>query len=110
MNKVDEATAGSYGAVKVSQGIASRLQRYVETISNSKNGSVTIATKGIENDITALSDEIVRMEESIASYLEKLRSELLAMETAIAQAESMQTYITNQLKGLQTSYSGTSSS
>ena len=110
MIRVDATTSGSYGAVKVSQGIASRLQRYVETITNSKNGSVTVATKGIEKDITALSDEITRMEESIASYLEKLRSELLAMETAIAQAESMQTYITNQLKGLQTSYSGTSSS
>ena len=109
MIRVDATSTGSYGVVKVSQGIASRLQRYVETVTNSKNGSVTVATKGIEKDITALSEEIVRMEESLASYLEKLRSELLAMETAIAQAESMQTYITNQLKGLQTNYYGNSS-
>lgn len=110
MIKVDATTAGSYGAVKVSQGIATRLQRYVETVLDEDSGSVAIAAQGIENDIESLDDEIVRMEESIANYLTKLRSELLAMETAIAQAESMQTYITNQLKGLQTSYSGTSSS
>ncbi len=109
MIKVDATTAGSYGAVKVSQGIATRLQRYVETVLDEDSGSVAIATQGIENDIESLDDEIVRMEDSIASYLTKLRSELLAMETAIAQAESMQTYITNQLKGLQTSYSGSSS-
>lgn len=110
MIKVDATTAGSYGAVNVSQGIATRLQRYVETVLDEDSGSVAIATQGIENDIESLDDEIGRMEDSIASYLTKLRSELLAMETAIAEAESMQTYITNQLKGLQTSYSGTSSS
>lgn len=110
MIRVDATTTGSYGAVKVSQGIASRLQRYVETVTDEKSGSVAIAAQGIENDIDALDEEIARMEESLTSYLTKLRSELLAMETAIAEAESMQTYITNQLKGLQTNYGSSSSS
>jgi flagellar hook-associated protein 2 len=110
MIKVDATAPGSYGNVKVSQGIASRLQGYVERVTHSTNGSITIATKGIEKDITALDEQIARMEQSLATYLEKLRSQLLAMETAIAQANSLQTYITNQLKGLTTNYGNNSRS
>jgi len=71
---------------------------------------MTIATQSIETEIEAIDDEIDRLEESIESYLTNLRSELLAMETAIAEAESLQEYITNQLQGMTTSYGSNSSS
>jgi len=108
MIRVDATTTGSHGVVKVSQGMASRLQRYIGISTDSENGSIAIATQHIEDDIDAIDEEIERIEESIESYLSKLRSELLAMETAIAEAESMQDYITNQLKGMTTNYGSSS--
>jgi len=102
--RVETAATGSKGVVKVSQGLAARLQGYIQRATDEDNGSMTIATDNIESDIESLDEEIERVDASVERYLERLRSDLLAMESVLAQTEALSTFMTNQLKGLTTNY------
>ncbi len=106
--RVDATSTGSKGAVMVSQGLGSRLESYISGVMENDTGSMTIATTNIENDIESIDEEIERLEASVERYLTRLRADLLAMETVIAESESLSTYITNQLNGLSTSYGSNS--
>lgn len=104
--RVETATTGSKGVVKISQGLAARLQGYIQRATDEDNGSMIIATDNIESDIDSLDEEIERLEAGVERYLERLRSDLLAMESVLAQSEAISTFMTNQIRALTTSYYG----
>ncbi len=102
--RVEATTTGSKGVVKVSQGLAARLQNYLERTTDENTGSMTIASANIENEIESLEDEIERLEASVERYLANLRADLLAMESALSESEALSTFMTNQIKGLTSNY------
>lgn len=102
--RVDASEPGDYGQVTVSQGIAARLQNYIARSTHAVNGSMSIAAGSIADDIRHTDEQIERLEAGVERYLEKLRADLLAMETALARSESLSQYMSNQIKSLTSNY------
>ncbi len=106
MLRVEATSTGSKGTVRISQGIAARMEGYIDRVTNTTNGSITIATQTISNNIDSIGEEITDLEDELERYLEDLRSELSAMESVLAENESLSSYLEEQLASLPTNYYG----
>jgi flagellar hook-associated protein 2 len=102
--RVEGDATGNRGTVNLGKGIASRVASYVGRVSDAQGGSMTLATRTIEADIEAIDEEIADMEADVERYLDRMRRDFLAMERAIAEAQNLEQFITNQLKGMTTNY------
>ncbi len=102
--KVEASSTGAKGVVKVSQGLAARLQNYIQRTTDENTGSMTIATRNIQDDIENIGEEIERLQADVDRYLAKMREDLLTMESALAESESLSTFMTNQIKSLVSNY------
>ena len=108
--RIEGTATGDRGTVNIGRGIASRVSGYIDRISDTQGGSMTLATRTIQQDIEATDEEIAEMEEDVQRHLDRMRQDFLAMERAIAEAQNLEQFITNQLKGMMTSYVSNSSS
>ncbi|MEN6641522.1 MAG: flagellar filament capping protein FliD [Armatimonadia bacterium] len=98
--KVTSTEAGEKGAVKVSQGLASRLSNYCTQVTESTQGLLSRASAAIDDNIEALSEDVERMEASVTLYTERLQLKFAAAEGIIAKNKTVQQYLTTQLASL----------
>jgi flagellar hook-associated protein 2 len=88
---------GEYGVVRVAKGAGQRLLDVIAAFETPTTGTFARITDSINDQIEQVDNNIQRIEESLNTYLERLRQNFLTMETALARAQSLSQYISNQL-------------
>ena len=84
----------------VNRGIASLLNDLVSTYTNSTTGIIAAQDSGINNSITGLQKQVTNMQSNIDQQTQSLTQEYEAMNTAIAQLDQMQSYLSAQFASL----------
>jgi len=103
--KITAPAPGSYGAVKISKGMGSRLEDYLALVTDEDNGLISLATEGVSEDIEAIDEEIERLQEDLQAYIDRMQQSFMVMEQALAQAQTLGDWMTQQIQTLSTMYS-----
>jgi len=90
---------GPEARVKVTRGIAGRLQTYLESLVNPRQGSMTRITKGLSDRVGNLDTQLKRMEERISSKRERLQDKFSRMENQMSKLKSQQASMASQMGG-----------
>ncbi len=93
-------TAPASAPFTVSRGIASLMNSLVNGFTDSVNGTVTTQEAGLQTNITALETQVTNMQNNINSQTSMMQEEFINMDTAVAQLDQMQSYLTVQLANL----------
>lgn len=94
-------TTGDKGAVKLSQGFASRLSNYAQQVTGTDTGLVTRATEAVTAEIEELTEQADKMQGGVDRYVEQMQLKFAAMEGVLAKNKSMLSYLTSQISSLQ---------
>jgi len=106
--KVTAQTAGNYGVVHFSKGLGQRLVDTIAGLEDPTQGTFARLTESINDQIEAVNDDLERLNDSLDSYLDRMRRSFIAMESALARAQAMSEYMSNQIAGLMRNTSGSS--
>lgn len=77
-------------------GVAMRLTNALAAMLQQPDGLVPSRQEGLSDSIDAASDRIAELERRLDSYEETLRRQFTAMESAMAQFQSMSTFLSQQ--------------
>lgn len=98
--KLDGALASGYSAVKnlfinqtSSTGIAQLINNAVDAIDDAVNGPLTLRKNGLTGQITNLTAEIARKEDSLAQYEERLRRQYAALDGLLGRLQSQSSFL-----------------
>jgi flagellar hook-associated protein 2 len=92
----DAVTAAITGA----DGFAARVQKVAEAASDRFTGSVTTSINGHSSTIKQLNDSIASWDDRLALRRSTLEAQYTALETALSQMQSQQSWLTSQLAAL----------
>ncbi|WP_013122885.1 flagellar filament capping protein FliD [Thiomonas sp.] len=85
---------GSLGSVTVSQGIYQQMNAILTQALNTQSGFVSAATSGLNNTIKGINQQITQLQNSAASQTALLQQQFNAMQTQVAQLQSVGQYLT----------------
>ncbi len=105
MLRITVTEPGSYGTVKISKGMGSRLEDYLTLMTDDDDGLISLATEGVSEDIEAIDEEIERLQEDLQAYIDRMQQSFLVMEQALAEAQALGDWMTMQMETLSTMYS-----
>ena len=94
------AQGSDQGTVKVTQGVAEQLRRSLKSITDPLSGLVAARKEAIDDTIDATQDQIDAMEDRILLKQELLVRQFTAMETALAEYNSMGSFLSSQLASI----------
>ncbi len=107
---LDDSTSGAYGLVirytgstvpassdvTFTRGIASLVGSLLDRITDSVDGTITLETTSLKTTATMLTAKATDMEAIIAEKMELYRSQFEAMDSAVAEMQSMADYLESQ--------------
>lgn len=93
VNITGQAT-GSLGSVTVSQGLYQQMNTILTQALNTQSGFVSAATSGLNNTIKGINQQITQLQTSAASQTALLQQQFNAMQTQVAQLQSVGQYLT----------------
>jgi len=88
------------GSVSISQGLSTRLNKTLENITKSIDGSIARRTSALNNQIGEINEQIDNYEERLAIRRENLYSQFLQMESLISQYQAEGSYLEQQLTSI----------
>ncbi len=106
---VSATGAGSAGSISFSRGIGSAALLAAEPILGTDSGSISSITTGIDNSITDDNTRIDDLQARLDQRRTQLTQEFIAMEQAIAAAQTQSSWLASQIAALPT-IGGTTSS
>jgi flagellar hook-associated protein 2 len=86
--------------ITVNRGIASLVDSLVKQFTDSVKGSVTVQQNGLQTNISSLTQQISRMQDSINQQIANMKTEFENMDVAVAQMYLLQSYLTAQFANL----------
>ncbi len=92
-------TVGASATVTVNRGIASLITGLL-TGFTAPNGTVADQTTGLQHSVTQLNQQVTNMQANINSQMSIMQMQFENMDTAVAQMNQMQSYLTIQLANL----------
>ena len=98
--RITATTTGDQGAVHLSKGAASRLQDYVDRVTDPAGGLVSNAQEGLEARIESLDDQMDRVEAHVLQATARLQREFAALEQTLSRLQSQSDAMLQQLQGL----------
>jgi flagellar hook-associated protein 2 len=101
---------GSMGSVTVSQGLYQQMNTILAQALNTQSGFVSAATSGLNNTINGINQQITQLQASAASQTALLQQQFNAMQTQVAQLQSVGQYLTAFFNPSSSSSSSSSSS
>jgi len=101
---------GSMGSVTVSQGLYQQMNTILAQALNTQSGFVSAATSGLNNTIKGINQQITQLQASAASQTALLQQQFNAMQTQVAQLQSVGQYLTAFFNPSSSSSSSSSSS
>ncbi len=84
---------GSLGTVTVSQGIYQQMNAILKQALNTQSGFVSAATSGLNSTITSINQQITQLQSSAAAQTALLQQQFNAMQTQVAQLQSVGQYL-----------------
>ncbi|NNM66094.1 MAG: flagellar filament capping protein FliD [Burkholderiales bacterium] len=84
---------GSLGTVTVSQGIYQQMNAILTQALNTQSGFVSAATSGLNSTITSINQQITQLQSSAAAQTALLQQQFNAMQTQVAQLQSVGQYL-----------------
>ena len=93
VNITGQAT-GSLGSVTVSQGLYQQMNAILTQALNTQSGFVSAATSGLNNTIKGIDQQITQLQNSAAAQTALLQQQFNAMQTQVAQLQSVGQYLT----------------
>jgi flagellar hook-associated protein 2 len=94
-SKLDSALSASYSAVKnlfinqtTSTGIAQLMTTAVDVLDDAAGGSLTLRKSGLTKQITTLTDDIVRKQDLLAQYEDRLKRQYAALDGLLGKLQS----------------------
>ncbi|MFZ5578747.1 MAG: flagellar filament capping protein FliD [Pseudomonadota bacterium] len=109
VNITGQAT-GSLGSVTVSQGLYQQMNAILTQALNTQSGFVSAATSGLNNTIKGIDQQITQLQNSAAAQTALLQQQFNAMQTQVAQLQSVGQYLTAFFNPSSSSSSSSSSS
>lgn len=94
------AQGQSQGSIQIIQGVADQLRRTLGTITDPFSGLVATRQQAIEDTIEANNAQILALEERLELKRSTLQRQFTAMETSVAQLNSLGSFLGAQLAGL----------
>lgn len=95
--RITATSAGSYGTVHFTQGVASVLSHYLDQITRLGSGIVKSAEDNIQSQIRAFDADIASYEDRLVAKQERLIRQFAAMESALSRLQSQSSFLTSQL-------------
>lgn len=92
-----DLVSGVESKVTFNRGFASRLQRASDSIARSIDGSIARRTKGIQNEIKDLQEQIDVQEARLAVRRDKLFQRFVELEVLLGQFQTQSTFLNQQL-------------
>jgi flagellar hook-associated protein 2 len=96
---VAEGATGTLSSVTYSPGAAARLGRLINQLT-AANGSVTTTAGTYDRRLSDFTTQISKFEEKLVTREEQLRKQWAKVQTTLSGLESQQSWLTNQIKGL----------
>jgi flagellar hook-associated protein 2 len=96
-----DLVSGAEGAITVAKGMASEVDKALDKITKSTDGSIARRVSAINNQIENINDQIAEYEERLTLRKEELHKQFSAMETAMSEYQTMGSYLTTQLASIQ---------
>ena len=82
----------------------------VQNILDTKTGTLTVRTKGIQSTIDSLGKQVVSMNTRLAANQTRLQTQFSALEVILGQYKNQSDSLTQQLTQLQNNWASNSSS
>ncbi len=81
-------------------GIAYEMYSYIDDVTDSTSGSITIRVDGLENSVADISDEITEMQDRLTILEENLRRQFAALESLLTEFNAQSSFLTNLINNL----------
>jgi flagellar hook-associated protein 2 len=97
---ITATTAGSYGDVVFTTGVAALGLHSLEAATDTTDGTIAVAQTSITDQQTLIDEEIERLQASVDAEIARLEDSFANMEEALAKLQSQSTQLTNFIAGL----------
>lgn len=97
---------GAEGSITLAKGISSRLDKVLDNITKSIDGSIARRTSALNNQIDNIKKQIEDYDERLAARKESLYKQFLEMESALSEYQAQGAYLESQLANLSNLFSG----
>ncbi|SCK16332.1 flagellar filament capping protein FliD [Vogesella sp. LIG4] len=97
---VNGGTIGDRGTVDFTKGFAFALDGVLNSLLTSQTGVLDTKTKGLNDSVTSIEKRKDQLNTQLTATEARYRAQFNAMDTAVAQLQSLGTYLTQQLAGL----------
>lgn len=84
-----------------SEGFAVRMRDALDAILSTTNGTLAARTKGIQNSIDGIEDQVERVEMRVSAWETRTRAQFNALETLLAKYQTTENYLSQQILSLQ---------
>lgn len=101
--------AGAEGVITIARGLASQVDKTLDGITKSIDGSIARRVSALNDQIENLTNQINDYDKRLAVRKEDLMTKFNAMEQALAQYKTESSYLTTQLSSLSTTLGQTTS-
>ncbi len=101
--------SGAEGIITVAKGLASQVDKTLDSITKSIDGSIARRVSALNDQIENLTKQIDDYDKRLAARKEDLLAQFNAMEEALAQYKTESSYLTSQLSSLTTTLGQTTS-
>ena len=96
---------GPEGTLSFTQGLATKMDKALESITKSIDGSIARRTSSLNKQIESITKQIEDYNKRLEKRREDLYEEFQAMEDALAQYQSVGSYLTSQLENVSNNWS-----
>jgi flagellar hook-associated protein 2 len=81
-------------------GIAYEMYNYIDDVTDSTTGSISIRVDGLQDSVQDMSDEISEMEDRLTILEENLRRQFAALESLLTEFHAQSAFLTNLINNL----------
>jgi flagellar hook-associated protein 2 len=99
-----DLVGGAEGTISIFRGIASQIDKTLDNITKSTDGSIARRTSALNKQIEDLKEQIADYDERLAARKEDLYKQYQAMEEAMSEYQTIGTYLEQQLASWNDTY------
>ncbi len=98
--QVTGGTTGDFGSVVFTQGVGGALDRLLDFVTRSGDGTISNILETLDNNVASLDDNITRESDSVTREIERMRAQFNAMEVALSTMKNQSAQLTNLIAQL----------
>jgi flagellar hook-associated protein 2 len=98
----ETTSTGLFGTIAVSRGVGDRLAASLDTYTNPTSGIFIGKTNSLQATVDRISKDVAKIDDRIAKEGERLRAQLIRLESVLGKFQATSNFLTNQLSKLPT--------